>query len=89
MPRSVAGSARGSSGYTGRNDQPGASAAPGVVVPQASARPTPQPTASAATVANPGTPQPSGGYLKDAAFFSEALGRLMPYGIYLPPTYDQ
>jgi S-formylglutathione hydrolase FrmB len=30
----------------------------------------------------------SGGYLKDGAFFSQALGRTMPYGVYLPPTYD-
>ena len=95
-PRSVAGSARGSSGYTGRSDQPGASPAPTVVastgVPnaQTSVRPTPLPTtvATAAAAATSTRTAASGGYLKDGAFFSAALGRTMPYGIYLPPTYD-
>lgn len=87
-PRSVAGSARGSSGLTGRNDQqPGASAAP-------TSRPVPGllPAASSAPANTSGSEPPartiSGGYLKDDAFFSHALGETMPYGIYLPPSYD-
>lgn len=92
-PRSVAGSARGSSGYTGRSDQPGTSFVPtaaaraGVPNAQSGVRPTLLPTtvAAAATSAQAAA---SGGYLKDGAFFSQALGRTMPYGIYLPPTYD-
>jgi enterochelin esterase-like enzyme len=92
VPRSVSGPARGSAGYTGRTDQPGASPAPTRVAAQASARPTAQAAASAAPAASPGAvpqaAQPSGGYLKDGAFFSEALGQMEPYGIYLPPTYD-
>lgn len=89
VPRSVAGSARGSSGYTGRSDQPGASTAPvasaapgAAAAPQGSAQPTPTPVSPAAAAVA------SGGYLKDGAFYSDALGRTMPYGIYLPPTYD-
>jgi len=90
VPRSVAGSARGSSGYTGRSDQPGASAAPAAsAAPQGSAQPTSTPfSPAAAAVAAPPRAAASGGYLKDGAFYSEALGRTMPYGIYLPPTYD-
>lgn len=90
VPRSVAGSARGSSGYTGRSDQPGASAAPTpAAAPQASAPPAPTPGAGVvAGVTAPPPVTPSGGYLKDGAFYSEALGRTMPYGIYLPPSYD-
>lgn len=92
-PRSVAGSARGSSGYTGRNDQPGTSPAPagtaGADIPnvQSGAAPLPLPTTVAAAASNTQAVA-SGGYLKDGAFFSQALGRTMPYGIYLPPTYD-
>jgi S-formylglutathione hydrolase FrmB len=91
-PRSVAGSARGSSGYTGRSDQPGASPAPtaaartGAPTAQPNARPTPLPSTVAAAAST--QTAASGGYLKDGAFFSQALGRTMPYGIYLPPTYD-
>ena len=93
-PRSVAGSARGSSGYSGRSDQTGVSVAPtAVALPgttgvQPGVRPTPLP-ATAASAAAPGTQvAASGGYLKDGAFFSQSLGRTMPYGIYLPPTYE-
>jgi len=90
VPRSVAGSARGSSGYTGRSDQPGASAAPAAsAVPQGGTAPPPTPVSpAAAAVTAPPPPVASGGYLKDSAFYSDALGRTMPYGIYLPPTYD-
>ncbi len=84
-PRSVSGSARGSSGLTGRNDQsPGPS--PTAVVRSggvASTAPQPQPSSAS----NPAITA-SGGYLKDSAFYSEALEQSMPYGIYLPPTYD-
>jgi enterochelin esterase-like enzyme len=86
VPRSVAGSARGSSGYTGRSDQSGASTAP--AAPQGGAQPTPTPISPAAAAVAAPPPVSSGGYLKDGAFYSEALGRTMPYGIYLPPTYD-
>jgi len=90
VPRSVAGSARGSSGYTGRSDQTGAATAPAAAAaPQGSAQPTPTPVSPiAAAVSAPPPPVASGGYLKDGAFFSDALGRTMPYGTYLPPTYD-
>ena len=87
VPRSVAGGARGSSGYTGRKDQPGAQSAP--AAPQGGAQSPPSPLSpAAAAVAAPPPPTASGGYLKDGAFYSDALGRTMPYGIYLPPTYD-
>ncbi len=85
-PRSVAGGVRGSSGLTGRNDAPGASAAPGAA-PRATARPAASAVPAPAAGVAP-TIAPSGGYLQDAAFYSEALGRTMPYGVYLPPTYD-
>ncbi len=90
VPRSVAGSARGSSGYTGRSDGSGASTAPAAsAAPQGGAQPTPTPVSPiAAAVSAPPPPMASGGYLKDSAFYSDALGRTMPYGIYLPPTYD-
>jgi S-formylglutathione hydrolase FrmB len=89
VPRSVAGSARGSSGFTGRNDQSAASAASvASAAPQGSAQPAPMPVSPAAAVTAPPPPVASGGYLKDGAFYSDALGRTMPYGIYLPPTYD-
>lgn len=88
IPRKVAGSARGSSGLTGRSDQtptpaPSSRARPGLV-PTISAGAAPRGTPSAAPAALPA----SGGYLQDAEFFSAALGRTMPYGIYLPPSYD-
>src|SRR5204862_450699 len=51
----------------------------------AAAEPTPTPSATA----TPGVAQPVAGYLKDAEFYSEALGRTMSYGIYLPPNYDR
>jgi enterochelin esterase-like enzyme len=90
VPRTVGGSVRGSSGLTGRSDEltPTAVAAtprPGNVVPAATVAATPRATPSAAPVSAVPT---SGGYLKDAEFVSKALGRAMPYGIYLPPTYD-
>lgn len=89
VPRSVAGSARGSSGYTGRSDQPGVSTAPGSsAVPQASRLPTPISGAGEVGTAGSASRATSSGYLKDGAFYSEALGRTMPYGIYLPPSYD-
>ena len=86
-PRKIAGNARGSSGLTGRTDQqtstPAASGAR--IASAAPAVGTGHPTPTLAP--NPAT-LPSGGYLKDSEFFSEALGRPMPYGIYLPPTYE-
>jgi S-formylglutathione hydrolase FrmB len=91
-PRSVAGSARGSSGLTGRTDQPGASVAPKPTMIVPSARPTAQVAApgaaSGSATSGVATPIVSGGYLKDGAFYSPALGQTMPYGIYLPPSYD-
>jgi enterochelin esterase-like enzyme len=89
VPRRVGGSVRGSSGLSGRSDQTTPTVAPqsaptSVTTPIATARATAQPTGAA-------TPMPtpiSGGYLQDGEFFSAALGRTMPYGIYLPPTYD-
>ena len=87
VPRSVAGSARGSSGYTGRSDRPGASTAP-AAAPPGGAQPTLPPVSPVAAAVAAPPPATSGGYLRDGAFFSAALGRTMPYGIYLPPTYD-
>jgi enterochelin esterase-like enzyme len=103
-PRKVAGPARGSSGtppasavaapapVVAATGTPGArqgEASPAVTIPadavaggavQADATPTPTPT--------PAETAPAGGYLRDGEFYSRALSRTMPYGIYLPPGYD-
>lgn len=101
LPRRIGGDVRGSSGLTGRRDaQPTAAAQAGVTstpttvpavapavpaAPPSAARPSP---GAAAPTAKPQAVKPSGGYLADGEFFSRTLDRTMPFGIYLPPTYD-
>ena len=60
---------------------PSAAATPPVAGPAGTGPATSPPTA-------PRVDQAVGGYLRDGEFFSAALGRTMPYGIYLPPGYD-
>jgi enterochelin esterase-like enzyme len=101
-PRKVAGPARGSSGQLAAIATATATAASGQVAPPpptqpaqpAPPTPTPEPPGSALGAAPPpvdiraATPGAASGYLRDGEFYSRALGRTMPYGIYLPPGYD-
>jgi enterochelin esterase-like enzyme len=90
-PRKVAGPAKGSSS----SSVAAASTTPTPTAPtdsQTSEPGTSQPQANG----NPphGQPEPASpslfraGFLDDGSFYSQALERDMPYGIYLPPGYD-